>query len=288
VATVKQRGEGLKSAVDGIPRALQSNPRIFSEDRSLQLELQATGFLKNLVEDYETALKENPKDAGALYFVANGLYVMQDFAAAKKHFETIVARDPKDRASFLTLIDVYQKLGEHGKVVDLLKPRVTRGQTGLGYELPLARSALAVGDYDCVILATDALITSKAKSQRAPEAADSEMYLLRGEAALAQNNRERAQIAFTRATQADPSAWQGHYGLGRLYAKSGTENDLAAKSLARAVELEPRAVAAWLELARLYEKMGQKSAALNAFKKVLEYQPEHSEAQQAVSRLGGE
>ncbi|MGD0102561.1 MAG: tetratricopeptide repeat protein [Rhodopila sp.] len=98
-----------------------------------------------------------------------------------------------------------------------------------------------------------------------------------------------ALTAFTRASEADPTLSQAHFGRGLLLRDAGRMTE-ARTALHRAVTLDPTAAGAWFALGLTHQDLHDETAAATAFQAALRERPSFAEAAVnlgiALQRLG--
>jgi len=98
-----------------------------------------------------------------------------------------------------------------------------------------------------------------------------------------------ALTAFTRASDADPTLSQAHFGRGLLIRDAGRMTE-ARTALQRAVTLDPTAAGAWFALGLTHQDLQDETAAATAFQAALRERPDFPEAAVnlgiALQRLG--
>lgn len=87
-----------------------------------------------------------------------------------------------------------------------------------------------------------------------------------------------------RLAEAEPTY---HLVLGQVLARNPRRRDDAETHLARAAELDPTSVEARFSLGEFYRKAGRDDEAATAFREVLQWDPGHAGAQQALAEMGG-
>lgn len=111
-----------------------------------------------------------------------------------------------------------------------------------------------------------------------------DLLLKRGEEALDQGDLEAATGHLTALTDHAPGFAAGWHARASALAASGRIGPAVA-DLSRALSLEPRHFAALTQLASLLEDMGDRDAALAAYRQSLELHPHQQEAIDGAARL---
>jgi tetratricopeptide (TPR) repeat protein len=100
---------------------LQNPSALAHEDLKKGLELSQKGDLQSANVYLEKALKLDPNDVEARYYLAVNLYRLAQFAPAKANLERILRAKPEMRAAILLLGAVLEKLDDYRHAIRLLE-----------------------------------------------------------------------------------------------------------------------------------------------------------------------
>jgi superkiller protein 3 len=207
---------------------------------------------------------------------ANQLFNQKKYQEAREVYEQVIALKPDDVGSYEHLADALHYLRQPQAAVDALrrglrqKPESVELKAKLGVFLTginrLDEAAELLGE----VLAADE--------------GNAENWVYLGVVFSRRKDYARAQDAFARALALDPEDARAHANLGALYLERFmAEKDTALR--AKAVEAFDRAIALEPEMASAYNGRGAASsfagqfeAALSDWRKVLELQPDFTDA----------
>jgi tetratricopeptide (TPR) repeat protein len=242
-------------------------------------------------------------------------------ASARELYERIVAEDPSHDAAGNALTKIYQSAGEHERALQLLERRADalRGEPRHAlmcraaelFEGPLGDFAEAIRRYEAVLAEDPAEPTALRGLDRAHAqtgAWDELLRVLRRQLGLSLTPRQKSML------------WER---IARVYAEELIDHDLAAEAWEQVLELDPqnqdgfaalpkhyRALERYSDLAELFQHqlrvvtdpkrrveiglqlgavlarpLESTEAAISAYEAVLEIEPEHPAALQALGSL---
>jgi tetratricopeptide (TPR) repeat protein len=96
---------------------------------------------------------------------------------------------------------------------------------------------------------------------------------------------DKALDAFTRCVQIEPGLHQAWYNMGQLCLLGKRDPSRALHCFDRVVSRDPSHISGHAQRATALELLGDKARAVESWRKVLELQPEHKEAQKNIERL---
>ncbi len=179
----------------------------------------------------------------------------EDWAAAVRHYEAVLALEPAADRVRVPLGLAYRNLGELERAREAL---AAAGETKVTVSDPILRE---IGSLT----------------------ASSEMYLTTAAQALKAERYDLAEEAYRGALALNPENVRAHVNLAELLARRGALGEAEA-SARRALELDPESFFAWFNLASIAEAAGRHAEALGFWEKAVERDPEHVRAN---FRFGG-
>lgn len=111
-------------------------------------------------------------------------------------------------------------------------------------------------------------------------------YLNLGIAYRQVEKKDIAASTFQKAIELSPKSYEAHYYLGLTFQTNG-KLDQAIQELELADKLHPGSSQIMYDIGQTKEKMGDSLGAQSEYKYALQYDPNFSKAQEALSRLGG-
>jgi len=140
-------------------------------------------------------------------------------------------------------------------------------------------NSTARGEYDRILVEKEA--GHKAPDVREQQAQARDLFL-RGRKQLEARQVFEALRFFEAAVKADPTRAEYYHHLGACQARNPRWRKRAEESLMTAIKMNPGSVESYRELARMYKRGGLNDRAAAMYRKVLEWDPENTEALEAV------
>lgn len=287
-------------AIENLRAIVTAGPGNANARIRLAQALADAGRLDESITQFDAALKLQPDYVPALSGLATVSMIRKDFKVAETYWLKIVglldntptaSQNPELDSAYYALGVTYIELKRYEDAVGALKEslRIRNSASDTHYQLSVAYGKLDYPDQQRkeleLTLAFDPknaqanydlgmLTLKEGDTARAAE-------LLRISADYAPENITLPQQELTRLASKGTSSER------LAKARSLASSDLtAALSEARiAAALDPKSVEAVRLVAQLWEKKGDKDAALNAYRRLVELVPDDKEANDAIKRL---
>jgi putative PEP-CTERM system TPR-repeat lipoprotein len=223
---------------------------------------------KNARTSFEKALELDPNNFNAAHTLA--LIDLQERKPedARKRYESIVAREPKNEDMLLALAELAVITGQGpGDVRAAIERAISANPTSVRSRLALINYYARIGDAKAQLAAADA---ARAALPNDPQIVESF-----GVAQLAAGERARAIDTFKQLVQLKP---QNAMALMRLAdAQAGTKDYSAAiESLRKAVAAQPDQAQAWVMMARVFVLSGHPEDAIAEGRKLQKEHPDRA------------
>jgi len=231
---------------------------------ALFLKGDTAGARKNL----EQALQISPTYFPAALTLARMDAQDKNWEAAKKRFETILEKDPKNTQALLALSQVRSSMGaKPAEVEEPLTRAVTANPTDPAARLALIRYHLTVKNNDKAV--------SAAQEARLSFPDDPEIMDVLGMAQLAAGQTNEAITTFSKLASLRPQAPQPQLRLAGIYLRQ-KQNELALGALRKALVLKPDLVEAQSGMVALTTLMGRQREAVGIAKDVQRQRPKEA------------
>lgn len=222
----------------------------------------------------EQAITLDPKSSEAYRALGYAKEIQQDYAGAHAAYETALTLDPKNALAIFGNAHAYDLEGDIVKAETGYRAALGVDQNCYPAHLGLGRIYNAQGEREKALAEFKLVYMNAPNLHNKAEAAYSVGTLLiaKGDDALARGYLEKATLV-------DPEYPLGWYGLGTvLYIQATAMSSLPAAqrgnlilgsvtALNKAITLNPEQSAAYLQLGEAFYVIGEKDAALAAFKK---------------------
>lgn len=257
LAHVHLANGALEKAVERLQQVLHARPGY----APARVHLADTYALLNRPEDaavlYREALNSDGTRAAADFGLGRIELRNGDFAAAARHFEAALERQPHATKIHYPLARAYRGMGREDDAKTHLEQRVERG---------------AAPTMDDPMLA-----------ELRYQASGARIHLRRGDRAVRAGQLEQAREAYRKAVSADPRNPQARYNLGVALAKTGREGE-ATHHLSAAARLEPGSARNALALAWNLDQLERDQDALSYYRMAID----RGENDSSVHRLLGD
>jgi tetratricopeptide (TPR) repeat protein len=267
-----ESSQGQRDAAEAaLKKAVAIDPKWIPARLALANHYWSTSRKKEAEETLRAALSLNPKDA--LANQAMTLFLIGNERVAEA--EPFVRATAETGSAPMALADYYLA---NRRPADAIAELVRlRGDERLRDQATrrLARAYGLQKDWANVHKTVDELIG------RSPT--DPEMLLIKGQALVAQGQREAALEPLKRAAQVEGTSAVMKFALGQALSAAGATDD-ARKAYAQAVELNPRMTHAQVALARLDLMSGQTDEAARRAREALRTEPESVEGRLILAR----
>ncbi len=202
-----------------------------------------------------------------------------DWRLVRIEVKHLLAQSPRDAAAHLSLARAELALGNANLAEEEIRKAISLGLDDVETRLLLGKAWIAQGRYTRVLeaLSPDAW-------GRDP-VARSRILTLRGHAALAMSDLDRALSEYREAARLAPRLVEPRLGLARVYRNTGRLE--AAEKLIR--ELEKSAAddaRVWFEKAELLALRGEDEAAIEAYRKAVRFHDRDRDVLQVMIRSG--
>lgn len=292
----------LLGAINAYRVVLQSVPDRADVRSNLGAAYVKLGRFDEGIKEYREAIRLDPDNATYVLNLGLALYKASNLEEAVPAFERVIALDPANFNATLLLADCYLNLGQHEKVIALLRPLDAAFTDNLAYAYILGHALLLSGDQEGGQVLIDRIFKAgesaeghllmglaymNAKDYRAavtelekavelkPDLPQARSLYAR--ALLDSGDQEAAGREFQRALQLNPNDFQANLQLGGLRQRQ-KRFDEALTYLQRAGALRPDDLAVPHALASVYLGMGEPERALGLLEKVVKEAPEFVDA----------
>lgn len=256
----------------------------------LAVALGATGRSDQALPVFETALKLDPLRADTLYNYGTALIRLGRFDEAVARLSRAIALKPGTWIYHFNLANAYRGLGDHERSVAALRdamaiepdnPRILHALAWFLIEdgqiepaVQLLGCATELSDHYA-----DDLLWAQAES-RTPGAG----LTARAAALLRQGDVDNAYPLLALALQRNPRLPDAHYGLAQVEV-ARQRWPQAAAHLREAVRLDPHNAPAMAMLGQVQHRLGNTQAAIDAYEKTLELDPDRITTLNDLARL---
>jgi tetratricopeptide (TPR) repeat protein len=256
---------------------------------ALGLALQDLGKLDAAAEEFQAALKLNPKFALADYDLAQLLSSQRDYRAATHYLKQGLANAPAPILAVqlkTALAVAYSQLREYDQAIPLFRELISALPQSPDLHFALATAyahredyAKAVTEYkevlrwdskryDAELLLAKALLNQSQSEESLSylrnyvthKPSDAEGLEVLGEALKNSSHFDEATNVLSDAIKANPSSYKAHYDLGVVLGRSGRTAE-AITEVQTALKVKPEASEARYQLAQLLSKLGDRAAA---------------------------
>lgn len=262
-----QRGD-TESAILKSRTAINHDPKSQPAFLTLGVALEASGSEDLALDNYQSALKLDPRKIEVAFKITQLLLKRGDTAEANQLLEQYLTVESTAKTVGPILVASYTEQQEWDKAMEVAsKLESQQDNNSLGIYLR-GGTQYAQGNYADSIVSFESLITKE------PNSSDALSALLK--ARVAQDGTE-ATIDYLKKFMADhPEQKHAHVFLGGLYLQQGNP-DLAISAYREAIELEPGNTRAQVSLAQAYLQSGAPEAALESFDAALAASPNNTE-----------
>jgi tetratricopeptide (TPR) repeat protein len=297
---LQQQGK-LDQAVREYELFLDMYPGVAEVRSNLAAALAGTGRYADAITQYKRALEKIPDPAVRLN-LALAYYKSADFRQAVQELEKVRDVDPANVQAILLLADCDLRMGQNGKVIELLSPmhRANPSDLGVAYLLgtALARAGQAAqaqlvinqitsrGDSaEARLLMGTAKFTGRdysgalADIKKAIEMNPNlpDVYSYYGLALLYTGDQAGSQQAFEKELEHDPNDFDGNLRLGLLL-RVNQEYDRALPYLQHALEVRPGDLSTRFEIASVELGQGKQEQARAELESIVKAAPTFTEA----------
>ncbi|MGD9644682.1 MAG: tetratricopeptide repeat protein [Pirellulales bacterium] len=192
----------------------------------------------------------------------------QQFATAVELCRSALATEPLRADLRLRYAGLLAKLGQTTAAIDELRRLIDDSPGNLAARRALAEILFADNQTTAGLAELDVVV------RRDPSLFD--VWLQIGQIQAAAGNFDAARIALTRAVELRPQHVRARLLLARTWRAEG-DHIAARRSLADAVKQLPKEALLWHELAQCDAALGESRAALDAFRRAFELQPDSRE-----------
>lgn len=268
-----QFASGDKSARAAFEKAVALQPRAIGSRIALANFDWAAGDRAAAEQDLEAALGVDPQNAEVHRALALLYLTDRRPAEAEPHFKILASQSPEGA---LALADYYAGIGRPDETLRILEPLTRDGKLGPVARMRTAAALRQQGHR------TEALAIAEALVKERPFDADA--HTLKARLLLsAPADTAAAWIEANEAVKADQRSAPAHYTLG-LAALARNDLEAADAAFTQALKMNPRAAAAQLQLAKVRLARGDTAAALNAAEDVVRARPDDGEATVVLAR----
>ena len=196
-------------------------------------------------EEFEAALKVDPKFYTAVFNLARMDVSVGELDAAEKRLRGVIRDDPKNSNSYIILAEVAEKRGKEPDAIDWLERAMAENPTDLQPGVKL------LGYYEQQSDTLKALRVARQMAQNNPK--NPTALRLLGVAQLRNADRAAAIGSFRKLTELTPTSPESWYLLGVAQRDAGDPRD-ARSSLEKGWELDPGSANIGVALANLYNE----------------------------------
>jgi enediyne biosynthesis protein E4 len=241
------------------------------------LALLRRGNLQEAVEDFESALRQNPDSVDAHYALGVALSRMgrEHLPAAVDQFLEVLRLQPDHVDARVDLSSILTSEGDSAAAAAQLEEAIHIAPTNTDLYILLGKAQL---DSNKATQATDSFKKALSLDSRLSAA----HYGL-GLAALKRHDNAQAIEEFNKAVGLNPDDAFSYLELGRIYLSAGSLQQ-ATMHLTEAVRLRPTMAQAHFELGKLYQRQNA-SKAEGEYREALRLQPDLSEANYSLGQL---
>jgi tetratricopeptide (TPR) repeat protein len=267
-----ESSQGQRDAAEAaLKKAVTIDPKWIPAQLALANHYWATARTKEAEDTLKAALTLNPKDSLAnqamtLFLIGND---------RQSEAEPLVRAVAAAGTAPMALADYYLANRRPADAIAELTRLVGNDQLRDQATRRLARAYGIQRDWANVHKTVDELLA------RAPN--DAEVLLIKGQALVAQGQREAALESLKRAAQVDGTSASMRFALAQAFSALGA-SDEARKAYAEAVELNPRMTRAQVELARLDLLSGEADEAARRAREALRTEPDSLEGRLVLAR----
>ncbi|HEY0063086.1 MAG TPA: XrtA/PEP-CTERM system TPR-repeat protein PrsT, partial [Telluria sp.] len=207
------------------------------------------------------------ESAATLVAEAKAYQQKGDIKAALIQWKNAAAKSPEDAAIRLALGQLYIDSGDAVSAEKEFRKAGSLGATAAQYLPGLAQALLAQGEFKKVIEETEAGVAG----------ADPVLLVARGNAYLAQEQKELAKASFESVLAAHPDNGAALLGMAG-HAFSSGDMEGGQRLAEAATQKDPKNPDVWMYQGMLAGRLGKPEAALAAYDKVLALKPDHRSA----------
>ncbi len=284
---------------------LKRGKKVEAEHTKLAIEHYLAGKHEEAIKECRKAIKANPGDIKARYYLGCAYAKKENFKAAREEFEEVVKIDPNSQEAKLAQSDwlpglPQAKPGEEVKeeravtpegmpppkeevirkaiiqrLQTLPKPKIERKSDANKYYLLGVKDSRR-GKWDLAI----------ARLEKANEL-DSDYALVYTELGIAYAKKgmfDKAITVLQMATQKDPDNLVAHYNLGAIYEGKGMWSQAISEYM-KTISLDPNNVVVHTRLGVCFVESGQNAAAMDQWNIAVTLDPNYKEAQCLLGKI---
>ncbi|HEX6464469.1 MAG TPA: tetratricopeptide repeat protein [Vicinamibacterales bacterium] len=265
-----QAGDIL-GAIDDYQAALRIDPKQAGVRSNLGAAYVKLGKYDEAIEQYTQALAIDGANSTFRFNLALAYYKAARLPQAIDAFQKVVATQPDNKPAVLLLADAMLQGGQYKEVVELLSPRDEQFQADLGFAYVLGTALLRVGERSRGQIYLDRIFS-------AGESAEG--HLLMGTALIENRQYPEAIEEIKKAIELNPSLPTVRTVYARALLGAG-DHDAALRELHRAVVASPNDFEANLELGALLRRDERHQESEHYLRRAVELRP-----QDATARFG--
>ena len=240
-AVAKHQAGDYAAAIEGYQRFLKAHPEAAAVRSNLGAALAHEGRFEEAIREYTLALEADPNNTPVRLNLGLAYYKSGRIAEATGEFSKVHGVDPSNRQATLLLANAYLSAGQNQKVIELLDPISTAGQTDDGISYVLGTALIRDRQFERGQIWLDGIF-------RKTESA--EARLLMGTARMMANDLAGARIELQRAIELNPNLAEAHTWLGQTLLRGGDTTGAAAE-FRRSLAIDPYGFDACLQLGQL-------------------------------------
>ena len=267
-----QRAEGYR-LVDQVLASSSNNPSAMLLNAEFKL---ADNRPKEAAADAQRAIDGDPRLVQAQFVLGQAQAALQQYEAAKKAFNAVLALEPRSIRAQLALSRLHLLTGSNDLARQFADRAKTASPNALETRAAVVRAALSRND----LRSADAELKALLKDY--PASADA--LVLDGSLRLLQRDMAGAQRAFSRALELAPQSAGAANGLVHTYFSTNRQAEARA-FVERLVVEHPRDANARVLAARTYASVKEYQKSEESLRKALELDPNRLEAYGMLGQL---
>ena len=236
--------------------ALAADEQLAEADYNLGVISERQGRLDEAKVHYTAALKKKP----SLRQAAENLAVMSqnagDPATALGTYGEIARQYPDDAQSRARMAELYRQAGDHDKAMDYARQALIRDPSNI-----VAHKAMMNSYLDRKQLALSRLVAVRTLKLNDR---DPDVFYALGQVQLLENQPEKAQVQFLKATESDPGYTPAHIQLAKLALKNEDFTN-AQVHLRKVIQADSKNAEAHLNLGVACKGLGQYDKAMQEY-----------------------
>jgi tetratricopeptide (TPR) repeat protein len=237
--------------------------------------LHMLGDIDAALSEYETALRLEPDDTTTLFNAGKLLASVGRLDDAKIMLERVTDIDPDDATAWIALGEVYEDLDSLEDAVESYKRAVEINPSDIRARCLVARACTLLGMLDEAEWEFMQVLADEPESGSA--------WAGLGEVLLAGERFEEAVVAFKRAIEIEPTSPFALTGYVYACENAGSLMDAQAV-LVSATKIDPNNCTLWHLLAGFESARNDQERAIEAYKRVLEIDPDDAVAHSGIAR----